>query len=342
MVQSKPIEQTASDRIEQPNVPPFFVVGCGRSGTTLLRNMLTAHPLLAIPVESLFMVDYLRASTDVPPERLKNLIVHDYEFREWAMPLTHTDLDGCRSAQEMMLRLHALYCKQQRKPYWGQKTPRFVRHGLLIKANFPNGRFINVIRDPRAVVNSLMTSDLHRSNPYYGSKRWVMDVQYGLELERQFPGDVLHIKYEDLVERPRSTLTTVCDFIGVDYDDAMLHEHSQNRSDFAPIFDQIHARTEGPIQSSRVNAWRKRLSERDIALIESITRDLMVEVGYQPDDLEAEIPARWVRYLKMQRYGSLLTQIIDRVFRWRRQFASYIWRKLRLGLFWRDLSQVNY
>ncbi len=323
-------------------VAPFFVVGCGRSGTTLLRNMLTAHPQLAIPVESLFMVDYLRAAPDASPERLKRLIVNDYEFREWGLPLTRDDLDGCHTPLDMMNRIHALYCEQQGKPYWGQKTPRFVRHGALVKQHYPNGRFINVIRDPRAVVNSLMKSNLHRSNPYYGSHRWVMDVQFGLALAEQFPGDVYHVTYEDLVTQPVETLTDLCQFIGVSFDPAMVEEHMQNRDDFSQIFDQIHARLEGPIQTSRVDAWRKRLTARDIALIESITGALMVEVGYQPDRLDIKVPAAYVSWLRLQRYWALLLQIIDRVFRWRRQLGSYVWRKLRLGLFWRDLSQVNY
>ena len=54
MIEIQPRESTITRQWLQS---PFFIVGCGRSGTTLLRTMLNHHPNVAVPVESLFIVD---------------------------------------------------------------------------------------------------------------------------------------------------------------------------------------------------------------------------------------------------------------------------------------------
>src|SRR5688572_24803488 len=81
---------------------PFFIVGCGRSGTTLLRTMLNHHPDVAVPVESLFIVDYLRAAPDVHIDVLKRLLISDREFREWSMPVRFEDFDGCTTPKDLI------------------------------------------------------------------------------------------------------------------------------------------------------------------------------------------------------------------------------------------------
>ena len=63
------------------SAPPFFIVGCGRSGTSLLREMLNSHSKLAVPLESLFIIDYLRAGSRMPLPEMLGLL-----FREPFQP----------------------------------------------------------------------------------------------------------------------------------------------------------------------------------------------------------------------------------------------------------------
>ncbi|MCA9889387.1 MAG: sulfotransferase, partial [Anaerolineae bacterium] len=80
---------------------PFFIVGCGRSGTTLLRRMVDAHPLLAVPVESLFMIDYLRVRDSVQNVPYKRLILGEHEFSEWELSVSEDDLAACNGVVEV-------------------------------------------------------------------------------------------------------------------------------------------------------------------------------------------------------------------------------------------------
>jgi hypothetical protein len=322
--------------------PPFFIVGCGRSGTTLLRTMLNHHPQVAIPLESLFMVDYLRAAPSIPITVLASILLHDYEFHEWGMPITHEDLAGCQTAQDIMDRIHDLYQAQEGKSRWGQKTPRFVRHGDLLKSVYPAAKFIHLLRDPRAVTLSLMRSNLHRSNAYFGARRWLMDVRAGQTLKSTYPDDVLELRYEDLVTEPESTLHTVCDFLSLPFDTSMLAYDQTGTREYQSIFDQIHQGLHEPPRAGRIDAWRQKLSPRDQEVIETLCAETMREVGYQPELPSPHIDPTYVRLLKRDRALKLLQQIMHRVFRRPRELYSFVWRKLRLGLLWHDLREVNY
>ena len=175
---------------------PFFIIGCGRSGTTLLRNILNHHPKIAIPLESLFIIDYLSAKDSVPIDTMRSLIAREYEIEEWGMEIAPDDLAGASTAKDLIIAVHKAYMEIHGKAMWGQKTPRFIRHGDLLKATFPDCRFIHVIRDPRAVASSLIQSNVHRSNAYYATLRWLNDVREGLRLKDRYEKDLLEIRYD--------------------------------------------------------------------------------------------------------------------------------------------------
>jgi len=154
---------------------------------------------VAIPLESLFIADYLRSTVRWSPDQIKQHIVREPELREWGLRVSVGDLGKCRTVGEVIVRLHELYAESKGKKHWGQKTPRLVRYLPLLADHFPDARFIHLVRDPRAVVSSLIRSEVHRSTPWYGARRWVMDVQAGLDFETQHPERIMRLSYEALV-----------------------------------------------------------------------------------------------------------------------------------------------
>lgn len=312
-------------------VDPFFIVGCGRSGTTLLRVMLDSHDDVAVPPESLFIPDYLRS--DKPAPVLRQALLREYEIREWGLAASEADLADCDDGAALIARIHELYAHSKGKKRWGQKTPRLVRHGRLLKQHFPGARFIHVVRDPRAVANSLMRSNVHRSNALYAARRWNNDVAAGLELE-----PVLTVAYEALVTDPEPELKRICEFLGLDYSPSML-SYTQKSVDYSAFYQDIHKKLADKPDPNRINAWRDKMDPRDIAVVESQLAVEIEPLGYERLGLEGS--RSYTTWLRLQRYFGFAGQIFYYLRKRRSYLSSFVGRKRRLGLL-RDLLSTRF
>jgi hypothetical protein len=328
--------------MNKPGCDPFFIVGCGRSGTTLLRTLLNRHSKIGIPQESLFITDYLRSGAKTGPSVLKRLIVKEPELVEWGIRPKIGDLEACHTVAEMIERLHQVYLEPLGKSRWGQKTPRFVRSIDLLLEHFPGAGFVHVVRDPRAVVSSLIQSDVHRSNAYFGARRWLRDVSLGLDSETSHPGRILRIRYEDLVADTTAALTSLSSFLGFDYEPSMSAGSSSGAEEYSRFYETIHANLNLPPTDRFVSKWKERLTPRDVEVVEAICNPLMTELGYEPS-LQPP-PAAVTRTFKMEveRAWGVLRQAA-RYMRFRRRYLFFlIYRKWRLGLLREFLAEVNY
>ena len=198
---------------------PILIVGCGRSGTTLLLSILGAHP------------DIFAFSDET------------YAFYPFPFRL---------SAIQEELSAHA----DQPWTRWCEKTPKHVRAIPEIVAAF-NGRvkIIHLVRDGRDVVTSHHPNAAERY--YISPERWVADVGAGWE-NRQH---TLLMRYEDLVQQPRESLTVMCSYLGLDFDERLLsfEQHSQVKENKAwegrqvsSFKDDSLARWQKPEHSNRV------------------------------------------------------------------------------------------
>lgn len=320
---------------------PIFIVGCGRSGTTLLRTMLNHHSKLAIPLESLFITDYLRARPSTPPETFRRLILNEYELKEWGMPFTPADFEGCVTAKDFIDRAHELYLRQQHKEVWGQKTPRFVRFGDLLKRTYPQAKFIVVIRDPRAAVSSLIRSNVHHSNALFAARRWLRDMGAGVKLKAAYPDDVFLLRYEDLISAPEDSLRQVCAFLGIDFELPMLEYYKTGTAEYSGYYAQIHEKLNEAPDKSRIDAWRKHMTPPQIAVVESVCGDLMESLGYRRESSRPADPG-YLRHLKRERLFGLVRQVWHNYATRKGYLTSFLRRRVALGLIRDTLKNVNY
>ena len=320
---------------------PVFIVGCGRSGTSLLRRFLNQHPQLGIPLESLFIVDYLQAAGRYTVGRMTAMLVREPEVREWGVSPSREDLAGCSTIAEAIDRLHRLYLSPRNKSRWGQKTPRFVRYLPLLQAHFPNARFVHLVRDPRAVAASLIRSNVHRSTAYYAARRWRMDVDFGLAHERASPASVQRIAYEDLVAQPERVVREVCAFCNLEFDPGMLATPEARGSEYSDFYAQIHANVDRPATLDFVDRWAEDLSPEEIAWIESVAGDRMIELGYAPvSSAQPSLPSGWQN--RRDRIGRMIGQTAQYARRRPGYLVFLLYRKARLGLLKSFLWSVNY
>ncbi|HDS16960.1 MAG TPA: sulfotransferase [Proteobacteria bacterium] len=322
---------------------PFFIVGCGRSGTSLLRAILNNHRDIAIPTESLFITDYLKACRKKKLRELICLLIKEPEIREWGIELDENDFEKCRNLVEVIDLCHLKYADIKGKKIWGQKTPRFVRELDLLASNFPEARFIHLIRDPRAVVESLIRSNVHRSNAYFGALRWNTDVQHGLDFEEKYPDKVFRVHYEDLVKNSESTIKSILDFLKLpDYQESISAGFA-GVEEYSKFYKKIHANLNRKLSTEFIDSWQERLSAEDIEIVESITRKQMLNLGYQPVTSKATtISAGKIAVLRSERFKGLLKQLFHYTWYRPRYLYRLVLRKWKLGLLGNFFRAVNY
>ena len=328
---------------EIENTAPFFIVGCGRSGTSLLRSQLNRHSRIAIPLESLFIIDYLGAQERYSLDNLKAYLVREPEIAEWGLQITVGDLDGCETMAESIARVHEIYAHKYDKDVWGQKTPRFVRHLPLLANEFPEARFIHLIRDPRAVANSLIQSNVHRSDAYHAALRWKRDVRCGLAFARERPERMLELRYETLVTDPIRSLEQVLEFLDLAPDALESSPDKASGADeYSDFYANIHANLDQSPTADFIDKWERTLLPREVEIVEAVCGDMMQELGYSPRSESPSLRGSDVRNMKLRRAYRTILQA-GRYLRYRRRYLFHlIWRKWKLGRLKEFIWNANY
>ena len=203
--------------------PPFFVLGCVRSGTTMLRDALRMHPNLACPEETHFFRWGEPYGTEAMSRSLSNnaVLKKHREIDGITEPEFAELLRQCGSRAELYTRYMALYL-QRKKPgatRWFDKTPQNVYGALLAASSMQRSKFVHIVRDPVNVVASLRIGRIVKVENLTGAcNYWTEAVQIVSGLKRAYPARVFELRYEDFVAEPESQLKLLLDFIGEPFD----------------------------------------------------------------------------------------------------------------------------
>lgn len=301
---SVPSEPTTRPRYStsSSHPPSPFIVGVGRSGTTLLRLMLDAHAELAIPPETHFIPALLalRSEGDLLRREFADIVTHVHSWPDF-----HISVETLGQALEAIrpfdvasgLRcFYRLYASRFCKPRWGDKTPIYSRHLCAIQQTLPEARFIHVIRDGRDVALSLRALWFGPGNDLEAQARdWVWRIR-DTRQEAQSCNHYLEIRYETLVSEPRRVLERVCDFLELHYDPAMENYHLTASARLEELLDrydidgrvtvpkerrrEIHTMTHLLPQTSRIGRWRTEMVNDERRRFEAIAGDMLRDLGY--------------------------------------------------------------
>ena len=198
---------------------PFFIIGCVRSGTTMLRNVLRLHPNLASPEETHFYrwsepfgTDSSRKQLSKNVTLVRHRAIDGISEEEFAAML-----DACSTRRELCQQYMALYV-QRCKPgarRWFDKTPQNVYGSAMLAADFPQSRFIHIARNPLDVALSLRAGKVMKVSSLVGAGNyWLESITNLHTLKRAFPRRVLELRYEEFNTDPEGHIARVLDFIG--------------------------------------------------------------------------------------------------------------------------------
>lgn len=269
----------------------MLIVGCARSGTTLLRDLLRSHPRLAFPGESNFLPLFYRAFGDPRTDReacsLAARILRLQWVRPWNVSLAPSSLARCRSYSELASALYEDVARRQGRPRWGDKTPNYVLEIPTLLEIFPHAKVIHIYRDGRDVALSWRAVPLGPRDLVNAAVRWKRRVVAGRRDGSRFPGSYHEVRYESLLIRPEETMKAVCAFLGEDYTEDVLRPTRQD--DAAP---PVASETE--IAAGNSSKWKFAMTREERARFEGVAGDLLSSLGYETEGIGRRAPIRRV------------------------------------------------
>jgi hypothetical protein len=269
---------------------PVFVVGCPRSGTTLLGLMLHAHPRLAIPPETRFLLPVWRSRArfgDLSTVEQRRALARACAGR--GSRVSHLGLDPAVARREVLAApptvgsaigtVFRLFAEAQGAARWGDKRPAYFSEVDVLLRLFPDAQILQIVRDARANVASLKSMPWWPYDSVASTATWAQAEYCARRNVRRLPRDVFHVvRYESLVADPEPVLRDVCTFLDEELDPAML-EPARVRG-VVPHAKTWHARLDEPVSTARVESWRRTLEPWELGLAETVLGRALARCDY--------------------------------------------------------------
>ncbi|MCB2181367.1 MAG: sulfotransferase [Desulfobulbaceae bacterium] len=287
---------------------PLFIVGYGRSGTTLLRSVLEQHSAVRLinEPELIFALRNAGYRTEdlVAPEKLRTLVLQLSKIglcKNHLHSLPAEIVNSTCSATPLSFR--EIYEKLLPVPsvnvVWGEKSLNNIFFVQEILDMYPGARFVEIVRDPRSVCLSYLVK--RKKADSESSIRWFKCLGFTAEhllLWREWiragqsakkqTGDSrwLTVSYECFLNDPRSTLDSICNLVGISFEPSMLdHEQRGNDQVFSSRGAFAHQNIKRPFDVSRISAYKK-LPVPLLALAERLVGNLMDDLGYERETIK--------------------------------------------------------
>ncbi len=258
--------------IEEPaeaRVPAPFLIGASRSGTALLRVLLDAHPELTMLSETGFvpkLAEMVRSQPMTVERTIKVMAaarpLSDHGLDEEEMRRRLEELEALKAAP--VLRAFYEYAAEVAgTERWGDETPSYLKRERRIQRALSEARFIHVIRDGRDTL-AAKPGEIDVGAALATGQRWHKKVR-SARVQEHMMDHYLEVRYEDLVGDPEGTLRSVCDFIELPFDAAMIDP-------------AVRAAVEAEL--GPVGGWRERLGPEQLAAFEEVGGEMLTELGY--------------------------------------------------------------
>jgi len=272
--------------------PPVFIVGCPRSGTSLLYHLLLSAGGFAefhTQMNAYDVLDPIYGPLSSAGNRTRMM-------RDWLQSKAFqvSGLDAgriearvqaeCRNVGDFLRIVMGEIAAAQRVERWSDSTPTNIPHMLRIASDFPDAQFLHIIRDPRDVALSLVKRGWARPLPWDRDKAllaaglyWEWIVHRGRDHGGQLQSRYLELRYEELVEKPRTILPQVAEFLhqDLDYDRIVQRSVGSLKTPLTAFTDELKQGAFEP-----VGRWKEKFPPEQLQQFEDLIGNTMAELGY--------------------------------------------------------------
>lgn len=275
---------------------PFFILGSGRNGSTLLARLLNEQSELfllpeqhALPFELLKWQLYRHQSWEQFYPRLLDRFWHNN--MGWGLkdedrvPL----LEQLGSLPVAVQSAHTAYLVIQhyvaqrfhRQPRWlGDHSPLMTYFAPLLACEYPEARFLFLVRDPRDVISSYAQfTNSPYQHPAAAARRWAESAQVYAQLQRQVQSRLLLVHYESLVNSPQQSMGAIRSFLELPH-----AASNQQGSLISPALNPAHLdhlqEIDEPVHTYAIGKWQQQLSPEDLTLIKRRLAQPASQFGY--------------------------------------------------------------
>jgi hypothetical protein len=275
------------------NKAPVFVLGCPRSGTTVLYHMLLSAGNFAVyraesNVFNLLVPRFRGMRSAADRRELLEIWLRTKLFRVSgldAREISDKIMAECRGGGDFLRIVMEEVARKQGTGRWADCTPDHLLYMQEIKRQIPDALFIHIIRDGRDVALSYAKQGWSYPLPWDRDERlgvsglyWEWVVRKGREQGRELGADYQEVRFEELIANPRETLLRLGEFIEQDLDyeriqRAGIGSVSQPNTSFAGASEETF---------NPVARWKTKMSREQIAAFEALVGDFLQQLGYTP------------------------------------------------------------
>jgi len=277
---------------------PVFLIASERSGTNLIRAVLSAHSQIKSPPPTGFvhilppnLEAYFPLNAPCPcPELLVDdaITLTKTHMNPWDVELDPADL--LRRAQPLSLwslfgALNDAYTEAHGAKIWLSKEPGLHNHIYELALHFPTARFIYLVRDGRDVAASMLKGGLHAKTIQEAASKWAGEQQqsFATLTDPLLREKTFFTTYENLIGNTQEVVSKLMAFLGLAVEDSQF-EYYRNKETIAHAESSAFWREVArPIDSGNKGKYREQLRTRDIEIFEAIAGDALGMLGYERD-----------------------------------------------------------
>jgi hypothetical protein len=284
---------------------PIFIGGLDRSGKTLLRLALSAHPRIALSRRTYFWTQIYKRYGDLRERQNFERCLQDLLAKKAVQALqpdaAHLRREFARGEptyERLLALLHEHFAAQVGKVRWGMQETEIEDHAIEIFSAFPAARVIHLLRDPRCRYDEILRSTtvvqrLGRAGRV--TAEWRRSVRLARENTSRFAGRYQVVFYEQLIAHPEKTLREICAFVEEDFSPAMLTLEGALELGMAGE-TAPHPKSEWEAGEATFAWERVRLiSAGEVAFIQKHAEEEMGWCGYSPEPISLSVRER-IRY----------------------------------------------